>query len=40
MLDGEWPARKQALEAWLAPANFDSEGRQRQSLSRLQAGGS
>jgi RimJ/RimL family protein N-acetyltransferase len=40
MLDGEWPARKQALEAWLAPANFDSEGRQRQNLSRLQAGGS
>ena len=32
MLDCEWPARKLALEAWLAPANFDSEGRQRQSL--------
>lgn len=33
MLDGEWPARKQAFEKWLDPANF-SEGRQRSSLSR------
>jgi len=40
LLDREWPARKQALEAWLAPANFDSEGRQRQSLSQLQTSGS
>jgi RimJ/RimL family protein N-acetyltransferase len=40
MLDREWPARKEALEAWLAPANFDSEGRQRQSLGQLQAAGS
>jgi RimJ/RimL family protein N-acetyltransferase len=40
MLDREWPARKEALEAWLAPANFDSEGRQRQSLSQLQTAGS
>jgi RimJ/RimL family protein N-acetyltransferase len=40
MLDREWPARKEAFEAWLAPANFDSEGRQRQSLGRLQAAGS
>ena len=31
MLDTEWPARKQAFERWLAPANF-SEGRQRSSL--------
>jgi RimJ/RimL family protein N-acetyltransferase len=28
MLDGEWPARKAAFEAWLAPENFDAEGRQ------------
>ncbi len=28
MLDSEWPARKQAFEAWLSPDNFDSEGRQ------------
>ena len=32
MLDREWPARKQAFEAWLEPANFDAEGRQ---LNRL-----
>jgi RimJ/RimL family protein N-acetyltransferase len=32
MLDSEWPARKKAFEAWLAPANFDSEGRQRRKL--------
>ena len=37
MLDSEWPARKQAVEAWLNPANFDSEGRQRQSLSQIPA---
>lgn len=35
MLDHEWPARKQAFEAWLAPANFDAEGRQLLSLSTL-----
>jgi RimJ/RimL family protein N-acetyltransferase len=33
MLDCEWPARKRAFEAWLDPANFDSEGLQ---LSRLE----
>jgi RimJ/RimL family protein N-acetyltransferase len=33
MLDHEWPANKSAFEAWLAPANFNEEGRQRQSLS-------
>jgi RimJ/RimL family protein N-acetyltransferase len=32
MLDSEWPARKQAFEAWLAPENFDEAGRQRQNL--------
>ena len=35
MLDRDWPARKQAFEAWLAPENFDSEGRQRKSLTAL-----
>ena len=29
----EWPAVKSAHEAWLAPENFDSEGRQLTSLS-------
>ena len=35
ILDGEWPALKQAFERWLDPANFDAAGRQRQSLSAL-----
>ncbi len=32
ILDGEWPALKQAFLAWLAPENFDQEGRQRRRL--------
>ncbi len=32
MLDSEWPARKQAFEAWLAPENFDEAERQRRAL--------
>jgi len=32
MLDSEWPARKQALESWLDPANFDDHGNQRTRL--------
>jgi RimJ/RimL family protein N-acetyltransferase len=42
MLDGEWPERKAAFEAWLDPANFDAQGGQRRSLSSLTpvAGGS
>jgi hypothetical protein len=35
MLDGEWPQRKANFEAWLDPANFDSDGRQLTSLSVL-----
>jgi hypothetical protein len=35
MLDREWPARRHAFERWLAFGNFDSEGRQRLSLSAL-----
>ena len=38
VLDGEWPTRKRAFEAWLDPANFDAAGRQRVSLSALSAG--
>jgi RimJ/RimL family protein N-acetyltransferase len=34
-LDGEWPTLKGAFERWLDPANFDAEGRQRQSLRAL-----
>ncbi|HXW27034.1 MAG TPA: GNAT family N-acetyltransferase [Xanthobacteraceae bacterium] len=35
MLDAEWPARKAAFERWLAPGNFDADGRQRLSLAVL-----
>ncbi len=34
MLDSEWPARKQAFERWLDPANFNRNGRQRTPLAR------
>ncbi len=37
MIDSEWPQLKAAFEAWLAPENFDSAGRQRQSLSDFRA---
>lgn len=37
MLDGDWPARKAAFERWLAPGNFDADGRQRLGLSDLNA---
>jgi RimJ/RimL family protein N-acetyltransferase len=32
ILDSEWPARKAAFERWLAPENFDSNGRQKTKL--------
>jgi hypothetical protein len=32
MLDTEWEERKRAFEAWLDPANFDSEGKQKSAL--------
>ncbi len=28
LLDGDWPARRAAFEAWLAPGNFDRHGGQ------------
>ena len=37
LLESEWPARRAALGEWLAPANFDAEGRARAALRR--AGG-
>lgn len=37
MLDSEWPARKLIFERWLDPENFDREGRQKRSLSELNA---
>lgn len=33
MLDGEWPNRKAGFERWLAPENFDTDGRQKTRLS-------
>ena len=35
VLDSEWPARRAAFEAWLAPENFDAAGRQKTSLAAL-----
>ena len=35
--DGEWQLLEPAFAAWLAPANFDALGQQRQSLSALTA---
>jgi RimJ/RimL family protein N-acetyltransferase len=37
MLDSEWPARKRNFERWLAPDNFDQNGRQQASLAALNA---
>jgi RimJ/RimL family protein N-acetyltransferase len=37
MTDGDWPLRRAAFEAWLAPDNFDQAGRQRQSLAEIRA---
>lgn len=37
IIDGEWPALREAHARWLDPGNFDAEGRQRVSLSRLTA---
>ena len=34
MTDGDWPCLKPAWEAWLDPANFDADGRQRRRLRR------
>lgn len=35
MLDTEWPIRRKNFEQWLSPLNFDADGRQRESLSRM-----
>ena len=36
-IDAEWPLLRDAFERWLRPENFDSDGRQLQSLSALTA---
>jgi len=35
IVDGEWPARQAAFEAWLDPDNFEHDGTQHTSLSSL-----
>ena len=35
VIDSEWPALREAFAAWLAPANFDATGQQRERLSDL-----
>lgn len=32
IIDGEWPAMRAEYERWLAPGNFDGEGRQKTKL--------
>ncbi|MDH4048235.1 MAG: GNAT family N-acetyltransferase [Gammaproteobacteria bacterium] len=32
IIDKEWPALRRSFELWLAPTNFDSDGRQRRRL--------
>ena len=39
ILDSEWPLRKAAFERWLAPDNFDADGRQKSSLAALMSEG-
>ncbi len=38
LIDKDWPRVRAAFATWLAPANFDAEGRQRLGLSDLTAG--
>ena len=35
VIDKDWPQLRQAFETWLAPDNFDGQGRQRMRLSDL-----
>ena len=35
ILEQEWPPLRAAFEAWLHPANFDSDGRQRRTLGEM-----
>lgn len=37
MLDSEWPRIRANFQRWLAPQNFDAQGRQRLSLRQLNA---
>jgi hypothetical protein len=35
IVDDEWPRVKAAMEAWLAPGNFDADGRQKRALADI-----
>src|SRR5690606_29794587 len=37
MIDKDWPTIGRAMEEWLDPANFDSEGRQKRRLEDIRA---
>jgi RimJ/RimL family protein N-acetyltransferase len=37
MLDSEWPTMKAAFEQWLAPTNFDADGKQKHTLEFLRS---
>ena len=37
MIDGDWPVIRAAFEAWLAPENFDADGRQKRRLEDIRA---
>ncbi len=37
-IDAEWPRLRAAFDTWLAPSNFDADGRQKVALSDLTAG--
>ena len=39
MVDKDWPVIRGALEAWLAPENFDAQGRQKRRLQDIRARG-
>lgn len=38
IIGSEWPLRRAAFEQWLAPSNFDPEGKQRRTLAEIRAG--
>lgn len=35
IIDGEWPTRARAFEAWLDPVNFDEKGQQKKTLEAI-----
>ena len=37
MIDSEWPGINDAFEAWLAPENFGSDGKQKRRLEDIRA---